>query len=166
MRFWLLKSEPDVFSFDDLKNRPRQTEPWSGVRNYQARNLIRDEMTPGDLGFFYHSSCKAPGIPGVIRIVSAPRPDPTTLDPTSEYFDPKDRATSPRWYLVDVAWEEGFERFVPLTCLRTQPDLAEMLILRKGNRLSITPVEPHQFDVICRLGGLNPTRLQITPHPR
>jgi len=157
MRLWLLKSEPDVFSFDDLKNRPGQTEPWNGVRNYQVRNLIRDEMAPGDLGFFYHSSCPVPGIPGVIRVVSEARPDPTALDPASEYFDPKDSPENPRWYLVDVAWEAGFRRLVPLTELRAHPDLVEMPVLRKGSRLSITPVEKRHFEIICGLGGAEST---------
>jgi predicted RNA-binding protein with PUA-like domain len=158
MRLWLLKSEPDVFSFADLKNRPGQTEPWNGVRNYQVRNMIRDQMAPGDLGFFYHSSCQVPGIPGVVKIVSEPRPDSTALDPASEYFDPKDNPENPRWYLVDVAWEAEFVRLVTLAKLRAHPDLADMLILRKGSRLSITPVEQRHFEIICDLGGIDPGR--------
>lgn len=160
MRLWLLKSEPDVFSFEHLKARPRRTEPWNGVRNYQVRNHIRDDMAPGDLGFFYHSSCPEPGIPGVVRIASEGRPDPTALQPDSDYFDPKSDAASPRWYLVDVEWKADFKRFVPLTELRGHPELADLLILRRGNRLSITPVEPAHFDVICRLGGIDSKKLK------
>ncbi|MCB1237210.1 MAG: EVE domain-containing protein [Verrucomicrobiae bacterium] len=160
MRLWLFKSEPDVFSFDDLKRCPKRTEPWNGVRNYQVRNFMRDDMLPGDLGFFYHSSCPEPGVPGVVRVASEGRPDPTALDPRSEYFDPKSDPGQPRWYLVDVEWATDFKRFVPLSELREQAELADMLILRRGNRLSITPVEPEHFDFICRLGGVDPKKLR------
>lgn len=159
MRHWLLKSEPDTFSFDDLKCRPKRTEPWNGVRNYQVRNFMRDDMKPGDLGFFYHSSCPEPGIPGVIKIVSEARPDPSALDPKSEYFDPKSDPDNPRWLLVDVAWQADFKRFVPLTELREHPELAELLILRRGNRLSVTPLETAEFHFICQLGGIDPKGL-------
>lgn len=159
MAYWLLKSEPDVFSFEDLKRRPQRTEPWNGVRNYQVRNFMRDAMQPGDLGFFYHSSCPEPGIPGVVEIVSEAKPDPTAFDPKSEYHDPKSDPAQPRWLLVDVAWRADFGRFVGLPELREQPELSEMLILRRGNRLSITPVEPADFAFICRLGGIDPKRL-------
>ncbi len=159
MRHWLLKSEPDTFSFDDLKDRPRRTEPWNGVRNYQVRNFMRDDMSPGDLGFFYHSSCPEPGIPGVIEIASPARPDPTALDPESDYHDPKSDPDNPRWLLVDVAWKADFKRFVPLSELREHPELADLLILRRGNRLSVTPLERPHFDFICRLGGVNPKKL-------
>ena len=159
MRHWLLKSEPDTFSFDDLKRRPKRTEPWNGVRNYQVRNFMRDDMKPGDLGFFYHSSCPEPGIPGVIEIVSEARPDPSALDPKSEYFDPKSDPDNPRWLLVDVAWRADFERFVALPELREHPELAELLILRRGNRLSVTPLETAEFQFICQLGGIDPKGL-------
>jgi predicted RNA-binding protein with PUA-like domain len=160
MRHWLLKSEPDVFSFEDLKRRPRRTEPWNGARNYQVRNHIRDDMMPGDLGLFYHSSCAEPGIAGVIAIASEGKPDPTALDPASDYFDPKSDQANPRWFLMDVTWQADFTRFVPLTELREQPKLADLLILRRGNRLSITPVEPAHFDLICKLGGIDPKKLR------
>ncbi|MCB1062580.1 MAG: EVE domain-containing protein [Verrucomicrobiae bacterium] len=159
MRHWLLKSEPDTFSFDDLKRRPKRTEPWNGVRNYQVRNFMRDDMKPGDLGFFYHSSCPEPGIPGVIEIVSEARPDPSALDPKSEYFDPKSDPDNPGWLLVDVAWRADFERFVALPELREHPELAELLILRRGNRLSVTPLETAEFQFICQLGGIDPKGL-------
>jgi predicted RNA-binding protein with PUA-like domain len=149
---WLFKSEPDVFSFADLKARPR--EPWSGVRNYQARNYMRDEMEVGDLAFFYHSSCPEPGIAGILKIVSKPYADPTQFEPDGEYEDPKSTAENPRWQLVDVAWKEDFKQFVSLDTLRNSPALAEMKILQKGNRLSITPVTEAEFKVIRKLGGL------------
>ena len=153
MRHWLLKSEPDVFSFDHLKTRPRKTEPWNGVRNDQVRTYMRDEMKPGDLGLFYHSSCEVPGVAGVVRIASAARPDPTQFDPQSEYFDKGSKKEEPRWLLVDVAWEADLAKLVTLEELRGEPRLAELLTLRRGNRLSITPVSKHDFDLICQMGG-------------
>ncbi|MFZ4765757.1 MAG: EVE domain-containing protein [Roseimicrobium sp.] len=153
MRYWLLKSEPDVFSFDDLKKRPKRMEPWNGVRNYQVRNMMRDQMREGDLGLFYHSSCEVPGVAGVLRVASEAKPDPTQFDVASEYFDKGSTPEEPRWLLVDVAWEADFKHFVPLTALRAEPLLANMLILRKGNRLSITEVDKSDFDLVCRMGG-------------
>jgi len=154
MRHWLLKSEPDVFSFADLKKRPRKTEPWNGVRNYQVRNMMRDQMAVGDLGFFYHSSCPQPGIAGVVKIVREAYPDPTQFDPASEYFDAGSKPEAPRWLMVDVRWEADFKHFVHLDTLRTDPALADLLILRRGNRLSITEVTPAHWQRICQLGGL------------
>ncbi len=154
MRHWLLKSEPDVFSFADLKKRPRKTEPWNGVRNYQVRNMMRDQMATGDLGFFYHSSCPQPGIAGVVKIVREAYPDPTQFDPASEYFDAGSKPEAPRWLMVDVRWEADFKHFVSLDTLRTDPALGDLLILRRGNRLSITEVTPDQWQRICQLGGL------------
>lgn len=154
MRYWLLKSEPDVFSFADLKKRPRKTEPWNGVRNYQVRNMMRDHMAPGDLGFFYHSSCPQPGIAGVVKIVKEAYPDPTQHDPASEYFDAGSKPEAPRWLMVDVQWHADFKTFVSLDMLRAEPALAEMLILRRGNRLSITEVTPAEWRRICKLGGI------------
>ena len=151
---WLLKSEPDVFSFDDLKSRPGGLEPWDGVRNYQVRNMMRDDMCVGDLGLFYHSSCREPGVAGVVRIAAAARPDPSQFDPASDYHDAKSDPANPRWLLVDVAWQADFKRFVPLTELREDPALEDLLILRKGNRLSVTPVVEEHFRRICRLGGI------------
>ncbi|MEI6536415.1 MAG: EVE domain-containing protein [Verrucomicrobiaceae bacterium] len=153
MNFWLLKSEPDVFSFADLKKRPKKTEPWNGVRNYQVRNMMRDQMKVGDLGLFYHSSCEMPGIAGVVRIVSEGKPDPTQFDPKSEYFDKGSKKEEPRWLLVDVAWEADFPKFISLEDLRAEPRLSDLLILRRGNRLSITPVTKRDFDLICKMGG-------------
>lgn len=154
MRYWLLKSEPDTFSFDDLKARPNRTEPWNGVRNYQVRNMMRDDMNVGDLGLFYHSSCPQPGIAGVVKIVKEAYPDPTQFDPASEYFDKGSKPEAPRWLMVDVKWEADFSKFVTLDELRADEKLGDMLILRRGNRLSITPVEKKHWDRICKLGGL------------
>lgn len=152
MKYWLFKSEPDVFSFADLKAKKR--EPWSGVRNYQARNYMRDEMRVGDAALFYHSSCPEPGVAGAMVIDSEPYPDPTQFNPQDEYFDPKATLEKPVWQLVDVAWAADFKKFVPLEILRTDEALADLLILRKGNRLSITPLTEAQYRRICRLGGL------------
>ncbi len=154
MRYWLLKTEPDVFSFDDLKKRPKKTEPWNGVRNYQVRNMMRDDMKVGDLGFIYHSSCEVPGVAGVVRISSEARPDPTQFDPDSEYYDKGSKKEEPRWLLVDVTWEADFKNFVTLTALRDEPRLTDLITLRRGNRLSVTPVEKKHFDLICKMGGV------------
>lgn len=154
MRYWLLKTEPDVFSFDDLKKRPKKTEPWNGVRNYQVRNMMRDDMKVGDLGFIYHSSCEVPGVAGVVRISSEARPDPTQFDPDSEYYDKGSKKDEPRWLLVDVTWEADFKNFVTLTALRDEPRLTDLITLRRGNRLSVTPVEKKHFDLICKMGGV------------
>lgn len=152
MNYWLFKSEPSVFSFADLRSRGR--EPWTGVRNYQVRNFMRDAMRPGDEGLFYHSSCPEPGVAGVLRVASEPYPDPTQFDPKSAYFDPKATRDAPIWQLVEVAWARDLEEFVPLAALRADPALKDLIVLRRGNRLSITPVEAAHFKRICRLGGL------------
>jgi predicted RNA-binding protein with PUA-like domain len=151
MNYWLFKSEPTVFSFDDLRSCGR--EPWTGVRNYQARNFMRDVMRPGDEGLLYHSSCPDPGVAGVLTVASAPYPDPTQFDPKSPYFDPKATPDAPVWHLVDVAWSADFKEFVPLAALRADPEVRDLIVLRRGNRLSITPVEAAHFKRICRLGG-------------
>lgn len=154
MRYWLLKSEPDVFSFADLKSRPKKTEPWNGVRNYQVRNMMRDDMNLGDLGFFYHSSCPQPGIAGIVKITREAYPDHTQFDPSSEYFDKGSKPEEPRWLMIDVQWQAEFPTFVTLDALRADPKLADLITLRRGNRLSITPVEKSHWDRICKLGGL------------
>ncbi len=153
MNCWLFKSEPDVFSFAGLKARPGGREPWSGVRNYQARNYMRDTMRPGDAALFYHSSCPDPGIAGAMTVASEAYPDPTQFQPESEYFDPKATPEKPIWQLVDVAWAKDFRRFVPLETLRTEPALANLVTLRRGNRLSITPLTAAEYRRICQLGG-------------
>jgi predicted RNA-binding protein with PUA-like domain len=145
--YWLMKSEPDEVSIDDALAAPGATVPWTGVRNYQARNFMRDEMHPGDGVLFYHSSCAEPGIVGVARVASEAYPDPTQFDSKSPYYDPKSKREEPRWLLVDV--QAGRKtRVLGLPEMREIPALADMVVLRKGNRLSITPVEPAHWKLI------------------
>jgi predicted RNA-binding protein with PUA-like domain len=153
MKYWLMKSEPDVFSFDDLKKRPKKTEPWNGVRNYQARNFMRDEMSLGDLILFYHSSCEIPGVAGIATVASAPYPDSTQFDKKSEYFDPKSTLDKPRWFLVDVKFGSDLKAYVPLEELKKHKGLSQMRLLQKGNRLSILPVTKTEFEFIKKLGS-------------
>jgi len=148
--FWLMKSEPDECSVDDALAMPRQTVPWSGVRNYQARNFMRDAMRVGDGVLFYHSSCAQPGIAGIGEVASAPYPDETQFDPASPYFDPKSTREAPRWVLVDVRVRRK-TRLLGITELRQHAALADMAVLRRGNRLSITPVTADEWR---HLGGL------------
>ena len=150
MHYWLMKSEPDVFSIDDLKRRPRKTEHWDGVRNYQARNFMRT-MQKGDLAFFYHSSCAVPGVSGVIEIAREARPDHTAWDAKSKYHDPKSRPDKPLWYMVDVRYRRNFKRIVPLAELKQNPALKDMILLRRGNRLSIMPVTPREWHAILKM---------------
>ena len=151
MKYWLMKSEPDVFSIDDLKNRKDQTEHWDGVRNYQARNMMRDEMKTGDQVFFYHSNCKEPGIVGIARIVREGYPDYTAQDPDSKYHDPKSTSDNPRWYMVDVQFVKKFATTLSLELLKQESALAEMSLVRKGNRLSVMPVSASQWKHILSL---------------
>lgn len=151
MNYWLMKSEPSTFSIDDLKSRPRQTEPWDGVRNYQARNFMRDEMRQGDLAFFYHSNCPEPGIVGIMTVASEPYPDPTAFDPEDSHYDPKSDPDKPRWYLVDVKYKRKLKRTISLQELKQHRALADMKLLQKGNRLSIMPVTKKQWDYILGL---------------
>jgi predicted RNA-binding protein with PUA-like domain len=154
MNYWLFKSEPDEFSFDDLKQRKKKTEPWNGVRNYQARNFMRDGMKVGDLALFYHSNTAVPGIAGLVTITSAAYADPTQFASESDYFDPKSDPADPRWLMVDVTWQADFPNYVSLQQLKDDPRLTDLLILRRGNRLSVTPVEERHFKRICELGGV------------
>ena len=147
-----MKSEPDVFSFDDLKKRPKKTEPWNGVRNYQARNFMRDDMKVGDLILFYHSSCEIPGVAGIARVSSKPYPDSTQFDKKSEYYDPKSTEENPRWFLVDVSFEEDLDMHVSLEELKKHKKLEDMRLLQRGNRLSILPVTSEEFNYIRKLG--------------
>ncbi|MFW6375161.1 MAG: EVE domain-containing protein [Guyparkeria sp.] len=149
MAYWLMKSEPDAFSIDDLERVG--TEPWDGIRNYQVRNMIRDEMKPGDRAFFYHSNTKVPGIVGIMEIVSQPRPDPTAFDPDAKYHDPKSDPDKPRWLLVDVKYVRHTKRVIPLNELKADPALEEMPLVRRGNRLSIMPVTEDQWEHILSL---------------
>jgi len=145
MAYWLMKSEPDVFGIDDLASQPNQTDHWDGVRNYQARNMMRDDMQPGDRAFFYHSNCKVPGIAGIMEIVRGGYPDHTACDPESDHYDPKSDPDDPRWFMVDVRFERRLERVIPLAELKANPALTDMPLVRKGNRLSIMPVTEAQW---------------------
>ena len=151
MQYWLLKSEPDAFGIDDLIAMKDQRDHWDGIRNYQARNLMRDQMKAGDEAFFYHSSCKVPGIVGIVEIVREAYPDHTAQDPDSKYYDPRATAKDPRWVMVDVQFKQKFEQIITLRALRDNPDLAEMALLRKGSRLSIQPVTGKQWRAINKM---------------
>ncbi len=150
-RFWLLKCEPDVYSIRDLERDGRTG--WDSVRNYQVRNFMRDEMNAGDLGVFYHSNADPSGAAGVLRIVRTALPDPTQFDPKSEYHDPKSTREAPTWLMCEVEFVERFPEVVPLERLRAESALGGMLILRKGNRLSVTPLEQAEFKTIRALGA-------------
>ena len=146
---WLIKSEPDCFSIHDLEKV--EQEPWSGVRNYQARNFMWRDMKVGDLALFYHSNAKPPGIAGIAKVASAPYPDPTQFDKKSEYFDPAATEEKPRWYLVDFEHVATFKELLPLEALKSDTILSEMLVCQKGTRLSITPVEKKHFARVLKL---------------
>jgi predicted RNA-binding protein with PUA-like domain len=148
MAFWLMKSEPDVFSIDDLKKK--RIEPWNGVRNYQARNFMR-EMKPGEQILFYHSNAQEIGVVGLMEVKGQAYPDPTQFDPSSEYYDPKSTKENPRWSLVDVKFIEKFPRCVTLEELKAVKALEGLLLLRKGNRLSVIPVEAKHFQIILKM---------------
>lgn len=150
MRFWLMKSEPDDCSIDDLAAMPGQTVAWYGVRNYQARNFMRDQMAPGDPLFFYHSSCAEPGIAGIAEVCQRAYPDATQFDPESRFYDPKATPENPRWLNVDVRLVKK-TRLLSLQELKTYPELAGLRILQPGNRLSITPVDPAHWQFITAL---------------
>ena len=149
MRYWLMKSEPDAFSIDDLARVG--TEPWTGVRNYQARNFMRDGMRPADGVLFYHSSCVEPGVVGVAEVASAAYPDPTQFDRKSAYFDAAGSRENPRWMLVDVRFKRKLKRTITLTELKAQPRLDGFALIRRGTRLSVLPVTKAQWDCILAL---------------
>jgi len=148
MNYWLIKSEPDVFSFEDLKACIKQTEPWDGIRNYQARNFMRDDMRIGDLILFYHSNTNPPGVAGIAQVASKPYPDPTAFDKKSKYFDPKSDPKNPRWILVDVSFKADIVRQVSLEEMKSMPELVNMRALQRGNRLSIMPTTRSEFQAI------------------
>jgi predicted RNA-binding protein with PUA-like domain len=150
MRYWLMKSEPSDCSIDDLAVMPNQSVAWYGVRNYQARNFMRDQMKVGDKVFFYHSNCAEPGIVGLAEVGRLAYPDQTQFDPKNKYFDPKATPDSPRWFNVDVRLSKK-TRLVSIKELRTYPELERMRILQTGNRLSITPVDPREWEFILSL---------------
>ena len=151
MKYWLMKSEPSVYGIEDLQRDKRTS--WGGVRNYQVRNMFRDEFAKGDLAFFYHSSCDEPGIVGTMKVMGVAYPDPAQFDPESEYFDPRSRRESPAWLAVDVQFQRRFRQPVSLDALRRHPGLEGMLILRRGNRLSVTPVTGVEAQVILSLAA-------------
>lgn len=154
MSYWLFKSEPDVFGIDDLAAQPDRTDHWDGVRNYQARNFMRDRMQPGDQGFFYHSNTKEPGIVGIVEVVRAGYPDHTAFDPDDPHYDPKSDPDDPRWYMVDVRLVRRLERTITLRELKdlsARPELADFPLVRKGSRLSVMPVTDEQWSFILAL---------------
>lgn len=153
MNHWLLKSEPESFGIDHLAALPKQTTAWDGVRNYQARNMLRDSMKIGDTAFFYHSSCEVPGIAGIVRVVKEGYPDATAFNPKHHHYDPESRPSAPRWFVVDVKLVRKLKRFITLDELRKYADneLSDFVILRRGNRLSITPVSKEDWDFVLAL---------------
>lgn len=151
MRYWLMKSEPSAYSIDDLAKQPKKTDHWEGIRNYQARNFMRDDMKKGDLAFFYHSRCDVPGIMGIMKIVKEAYPDFTAFDDKSKYFDAKSTRDNPRWVMVDVKLVEKFNDVLSLKMLKGISELSEMMVLKKGSRLSITPVTETEWNCITDL---------------
>lgn len=148
MNYWLMKSEPDAFSIDDLQRAIGGKDHWDGVRNYQARNMMRDQMKKGDLVFFYHSNCPEPGIAGIMKVAREGYPDYTAFDRRTKYHDPKSDPKNPRWYMVDVKFVRKFSRVIPLSELKEHPKLGDMHLVKRGNRLSIMPVNNKQWDII------------------
>lgn len=151
MRYWLLKTEPQTFGIDNLIAMPDQITPWEGVRNFQARNFLRDEMKIGDQAFFYHSSCKVPGIVGVVEVVTDGYPDSTALNPESQYYDVKSTQERPIWFRVDVKFIKKFKHIISIKELRDNPALSQMILLQKGNRLSVMPVSKKDWTQICQM---------------
>lgn len=151
MNYWLMKSEPNEFGIDDLFKKPDQIEHWDGVRNYQARNMMRDDMKLGDRIFLYHSNCDEPGIVGIIEIVREGYPDYLAWDPNDKHFDPKSTEDKPRWFMVDVKFVKKLSRTISLKELKQQPELEELALVRRGNRLSIMPVSKQQWDFILAM---------------
>ncbi len=151
MSYWLMKSEPDAFSIDDLAECDNQTEPWDGIRNYQARNFLRDKVKQGDTVLFYHSSCKVPGIVGLATVTSSPFADESAFDPTSAYFDAKSSRDNPRWVAVNLTFKAKLSRVITLSELKSDPNLADMVLVSKGARLSVQPVTEKEFEYILGL---------------
>ena len=152
-RYWLMKSEPDVFSYDDLEKAKNQTTHWDGVRNYRARNFMRDEMAVGDGVLYYHSNADPPGVAGIAEVASASYPDATQFDPKDSHFDPKSKEEDPRWWLVDIRAVQALPKFVSLADLKAEPRLEAMGVVQRGNRLSVQPVEADEWKVVLELGG-------------
>jgi len=152
MRYWLMKTEPTVFSFEDLKKRLRSTDHWEGVRNYQARNYMKDEMKKGDKVLFYHSNCEEPGVVGIAEITREAYPDHFSWDGRSRYYDPKSTPENPRWFMVNVTWKKAFRRTITLKDLKADPKLKGMKVLQKGQRLSVMPVTREEFEIVSVMG--------------
>ncbi|WP_293748562.1 EVE domain-containing protein [uncultured Paraglaciecola sp.] len=148
MQYWLFKTEPDAFSIDDLIAMPNQTEHWDGIRNYQARNFLRDEVKLGDQVFIYHSSCKDVGIVGVAEVVKEGYVDHTQFDPESKYFDPKSPKDKPRWMMVDIQFKQKFSKILPLKTIKNMPEITDIGLVKKGGRLSIMPVQQTEFECL------------------
>ena len=151
MSYWLLKSEPNEFSIYDLEKKRNKTEHWDGVRNYQARNFMRDQMRRGDQAFFYHSNCEQPGIVGIVKIVRAGYPDHTAFDPKDKHYDPKSDPGNPRWFMVDVRYVRKFKHTIPLAELKANPALKDMQLIQRGNRLSVMPVSASEWKQILKM---------------
>lgn len=150
MNYWLFKSEPDEYGIEDLRRAPRRTGRWDGIRNYQARNLLRDAVKKGDLVFIYHSSCKQVGIAGIAEVVKAAYPDPAQFDRTSQYVDAGSDPANPRWYCVDVKFRQQFDNVIPLAALKAHPALQQMVLLKQG-RLSVQPVSKREWQTILHM---------------
>jgi predicted RNA-binding protein with PUA-like domain len=151
MQKWLMKSEPGEFSIDDLKACPKQTDMWDGVRNYQARNMLRDSIKKGDLVFFYHSNCEVTGIVGIMQVVKESYPDPTAFDSNDPHFDPKSDPADPRWFVVDLKFKRKFKRTISLRELKEHKEIENMRLVQRGNRLSVMPVDEAHWDFIMGL---------------
>ena len=148
MQYWLFKTEPDAFSVDDLANMPNQTEHWDGIRNYQARNYLRDRVKLGDQVFIYHSSCKSVGIVGLAEVVKEAYADHTQFNPESKYYDPKADPDKPRWYMVDIKFKQKFDNLLSLKEIKTMPEIKDIGLVKKGHRLSIMPVPQNEWDTL------------------
>lgn len=156
MQYWLFKTEPDAFSIDDLFNRPNQTEHWDGIRNYQARNFLRDDVKCGDQVFIYHSSCKEVGIAGLAEVVKEGYVDHTQFDPESNYYDPKSSPDKPRWVMVDIQFKQKFSQILPLKLIKKMSEISEIGLVKKGHRLSIMPVMQKEFEcLLSRCQGIS-----------
>jgi predicted RNA-binding protein with PUA-like domain len=153
MAYWLMKSEPDAYSIDHLRSQKRRTDHWDGIRNYQARNFMRDQMKTGDLAFFYHSNCSEPAVVGIMEIVSAAYPDHTAFDPNEKHFDAKSDPDNPRWLMVDVKFKKKLKMPITLQAIKAEKKLADMRLVQRGNRLSILPVTPGEWRHILKMVG-------------
>lgn len=148
MAFWLFKTEPDAFSIDDLADMPNQTDCWDGIRNYQARNFLRDDVQLGDQVFIYHSSCKDVGIAGLAEVTKASYVDHTQFDPEAKYYDPKAKPENPRWYMVDVTFKKKYQQVLSLKAIKAMPEMSELPLVKKGARLSIMPVGDKEAEIL------------------